>query len=95
MIDRNSNRENDGDRMNEFEYVGTTYTRSMLESLPENDLRQAESALNKHINALRSKSRKTYDLEVELCYIQDEMNRRAAMAAAAAAWAEKNGVRVS
>lgn len=95
MSNRNSNRENDGDRMNEFEYVGTTYNRAFLENLPETDLRQAESALNKHINALRAKSRKTHEFEVELCYIQDEMNRRAAMAAAATAWAEKNGIRAS
>lgn len=90
-----SNREDDGDRMNEIEFVGTTFTRVILENLPENELRQAESSLNKHINTLRAKSRKTHDFEVELCYIQDEMNRRAAMTAAAVAWAEKSGARES
>lgn len=79
--------------MNESDYVGTTFTREFLETLPETDLRQAESTLNKHINALRAKSRKTYEFEVELCYVQDELNRREAMAAASAAWAEKNGNR--
>lgn len=77
--------------MNEIEFVGTTYTRALLENFTETDLRQAESALNKHINTLRAKSRKTFEFEVELCYVQDEMNRRASMAAAAAAWSEKHG----
>jgi hypothetical protein len=77
--------------MNEYEFVGMTYTRALLETFTEPALCQAEVALNKHINSLRSKSRKTYEFEVELCYVQDEMNRRAAMAAAAAAWAEKQG----
>lgn len=83
--DRNTNRE-DGDRMSENEFIGTTYTRSLLETMSESDLKQAEGAVNRHINALRSKNRKTHEYEIELCYIQDEMNRRAA----AAAWAHKN-----
>lgn len=72
--------------MTENEFVGITYTRSMLETMSESDLKQAESAVNRHINALRSKNRKTHEFEIELCYIQDEMNRRAAIAA----WAHKS-----
>lgn len=83
----------DGDRMSDNEFVGMTYTRALLENFSEVDLRQAESALNKHINGLRAKNKRALDFEVELCYVQDEMNRRAAMEAAAAAWAKKNGIR--
>ena len=55
------------------------YTRDLLEVLPENDLKLAEREMNKHINTLRARSKKTHEYEVELCYIQDEINRRAAV----------------
>lgn len=56
--------------------IGRRYTRAFLETLPETEVRLSERALIRHINSLRSKSRDTYDFEVELCYVQDEINRR-------------------
>lgn len=56
--------------------VTRRYTREFLESLSETEVRLSERALIRHINSLRAKSRATRDFEVELCYVQDEINRR-------------------
>jgi hypothetical protein len=58
--------------------VGRRYNRAFLETLSETEVRLSERALIRHINALRSKSKDTYEFEVELCYVQDEINRRGA-----------------
>lgn len=52
------------------------YTRAFLETLSETEVRLSERALIRHINTMRSKSRPTHEFEVELCYVQDEINRR-------------------
>ena len=70
--------------------ISRRYTRELLESLSETEVQLTERAMVRHINALRSASKSTGDFEVELCYIQDEINRRAAMAAAAAEYAKRN-----
>lgn len=57
------------------------YTRDVLVTLSEADVRQAEKDLKKEIGAARSSNRNTYDLEIELCYVQDEINRRDAVSA--------------
>ena len=59
-----------------FDVINQTYTRRFLETLSDQALRGAERAMCRHINALRSRSERTYTFEVELCYIQDEINRR-------------------
>ena len=74
MINRERNIREESDNMNEL--IGTMYTRDLLQDLSDSDLRQAESAVNKHINSLRAKNKKTYEYEIEMCYIQDEINRR-------------------
>jgi hypothetical protein len=60
--------------------VGRRYNRAFLETLSETEVRLSERALIRHINSLRSKSKDAYDFEVELCYVQDEINRRTAAA---------------
>lgn len=57
------------------------YTRDVLVTLSEADIRQAEKDLKKEISAVRARNRGTYDLEIELCYVQDEINRREAVSA--------------
>jgi hypothetical protein len=57
------------------------YTRDLLVTLSEADVRQAEKDLKKEISAVRARNRGTYDLEIELCYVQDEINRRDAVSA--------------
>jgi hypothetical protein len=64
------------DEEDTFEFVNVCYTRTLLESLSDHDLKTSERSLNKHINSLRSKNEKTHKYEVELCYIQDEIARR-------------------
>lgn len=54
------------------------YTRQLLETLSETEVKLTERALIRHINSLRSNSMPTYDFEVELCYVQDEIQRRRA-----------------
>ena len=61
--------------------VRTQYTRDLLVNLSESEVRQAEKDIKKEISAQRSRSRETYDLEIELCYVQDEINRRDAVSA--------------
>jgi hypothetical protein len=70
MINRERNIREESDNMNEL--IGMMYTRDLLQELSDSDLRQAESA----VNSLRAKNKKTYEYEIELCYIQDEINRR-------------------
>ncbi len=57
------------------------YTRDFLVTLSEADIRQAEKDLKKEISAVRARNKGTYDLEIELCYVQDEINRRDAVSA--------------
>lgn len=57
--------------------VTRRYTRAFLETLSETEVRLSERALIRHINSLRSKSRDSFEFEIELCYVQDEINRRA------------------
>lgn len=66
-----------GDEEENFEFLNVCFTRSLLESLSDHDLKSSERSLNKHINSLRSKNEKTHKYEVELCYVQDEISRRA------------------
>jgi len=54
------------------------YTRQLLETLSETEVKLSERAMIRYINTLRSNSMPTYQFEVELCYIQDEINRRRA-----------------
>ena len=61
--------------------VRTQYTRDLLVNLSESEVRQAEKDIKKEISSQRSRSRETYDLEIELCYVQDEINRRDAVSA--------------
>jgi len=71
-------RSNDDDDTG-FDVISQVYTRRFLETLSDQALRGAEKTMNKHINALRSRSERTHSYEVELCYIQDEINRRASI----------------
>lgn len=54
------------------------YTRQLLETLSETEVKLSERAMTRYINTLRSNGMPTYQFEVELCYIQDEINRRRA-----------------
>jgi len=54
------------------------YTRQLLETLSETEVKLSERAMIRYINTLRSSGMQTYQFEVELCYIQDEINRRRA-----------------
>lgn len=54
------------------------YTRQLLETLSETEVKLSERAMIRYINTLRSNGMQTYQFEVELCYIQDEINRRRA-----------------
>lgn len=54
------------------------YTRQFLETLPETEVKLSERALTRYINSLRSNGASTYEFEVELCYVQDEIQRRKA-----------------
>ena len=54
------------------------YTRQLLETLSETEVKLSERAMIRYINTLRSNSMQTYPFEVELCYIQDEIQRRRA-----------------
>lgn len=54
------------------------YTRQLLETLSETEVKLSERAMIRYINTLRSNGMPTYQFEVELCYIQDEINRRRA-----------------
>ena len=54
------------------------YTRQLLETLSETEVKLSERAMTRYINTLRSNGAPTYQFEVELCYIQDEINRRRA-----------------
>lgn len=65
------------DEEDNFEFVNVCFNRALLESLSDHDLKSSERSLNKHINNLRSKNEKTHKYEVELCYVQDEISRRA------------------
>ena len=56
--------------------VSRVYTRELLETLSETEVQLSERALIRHISMLRSSSRQTRMFEVELCYVQDEINRR-------------------
>lgn len=58
--------------------LARTYTRQLLETLSETEVKLSERALIRHINALRASAAPTHQFEVELCYIQDEINRRKA-----------------
>jgi hypothetical protein len=57
------------------------YTRDTLQTLSENEVRQAEKDLKREISSVRSRNKNTYELEIELCYVQDEINRRDAVSA--------------
>jgi hypothetical protein len=61
--------------------VRTQYTRDLLVNLSESEVRQAEKDIKKEISAQRSRNRDAYELEIELCYVQDEINRRDAVSA--------------
>ena len=65
------------DEEDSFEFVNTCFTRDVLEGLSDHDLKASERTLNKQINSLRAKNEKTHKYEVELCYVQDEISRRA------------------
>lgn len=54
------------------------YTRQLLETLSETEVKLSERAMIRYINTLRSNSMQTHQFEVELCYIQDEIQRRRA-----------------
>lgn len=54
------------------------YTRQLLETLSETEVKLSERAMIRYINTLRSNAMPTYQFEVELCYIQDEIQRRKA-----------------
>lgn len=56
--------------------IGRRYTREFLETLSETEVRLSERALIRHINALRSCGQPSYSHEIELCHVQDEINRR-------------------
>ena len=56
------------------------YNRDVLQQMSDRDLSSAENTLVRRISALRRENKKTYDQEVELCYVQDEMFRRSSMA---------------
>lgn len=89
----NRDRHQDNDDVvvdNTYDVTGQTYTRQSLEALSEGELGHVETSMIRHINSLRSKGKKTYPYEVELCYVQDEINRRADMAAAAAEYAKRH-----
>lgn len=58
--------------------VSRVYTRELLETLSDTEVQLSERALVRHISVLRSNSRRTRLFEVELCYVQDEINRRRA-----------------
>ena len=75
---------------NTYDVLGQTYTRQTLEALSEGELGHIEASMIRHINSLRAKGKKTYPYEVELCYVQDEINRRADMAAAATEYAKRH-----
>lgn len=61
--------------------IRTQFTRDLLVTLSESDVRQAEKDLKREISSQRSRNRETYNLEIELCYVQDEINRRDAVSA--------------
>lgn len=63
------------------EFSRGQYTRDILQTLSETDVRQAEKDLKREISAVRARNKNTYDLEIELCYVQDEINRREAVSA--------------
>ena len=52
------------------------YTRDTLQELSDRDLSSAENSLERRISAMRRENKKTYELEIELCYVQDEIFRR-------------------
>ena len=56
--------------------IARRYTREFLETLSETEVSLSERALIRHINSLRSSGHASRDFEIELCYIQDEINRR-------------------
>jgi hypothetical protein len=56
--------------------LGTRYTRQLLEGLSDQELRATERILKDHIRVLRKTSNSSKDFEIELCYVQDEINRR-------------------
>lgn len=60
--------------------VSRVYTRELLETLSDTEVQLSERALVRHISVLRSNSNRTRLFEVELCYVQDEINRRRAYA---------------
>ncbi len=66
-----------GDEDDTLDFVNMCFNRALLESLSDHDLKTSERSLNKHINNLRAKNERTYSFEVELCYVQDEISRRA------------------
>lgn len=67
--------------MESSDLINRKYTRELLVSLSDAELKASEKEMNKHINGLRSKNKSTHSFEIELCYIQDELNRRAALSA--------------
>jgi len=56
--------------------VSRVYNRELLETLSETEVQLSERALIRHIAMLRASSRRTRMFEIELCYVQDEINRR-------------------
>ena len=62
------------------EEVRAQYTRDVLQQMSDRDLSSAENTLIRKISSLRKESRKTYEQEIDLCYVQDEIFRRSSMA---------------
>ena len=52
------------------------YNRDVLQQMSDRDLSSAENSLELRISAMRRENKKTYELEIELCYVQDEIFRR-------------------
>lgn len=63
------------------------YTRDILQAMSDKDLISAEKTIERTISSVRRSKGKAYSYEVELCYIQDELFRRASMKAAAESYA--------
>jgi hypothetical protein len=58
------------------ESVKPQYTRDTLQEMSDRDLSSAENTLERRIFSMRRESKKTYECEIELCYVQDEIFRR-------------------
>ena len=88
MISSNKTSTNSDDRGIDMynESASIQFTRETLSNLTEVSLREVERRMDRQINSRRRRREASYDIEIEMCYVQDEINRREATEKAALAY---------